>query len=109
MARQTIVQLTDDLDGSSAEESVSFALRGTEYEIDLNAKNVAALEKALEKFVVAGRRVAPARGRSTRPARTPVRASSSGVREWARANGYEVNDRGRVPAEIREAYEAAQG
>jgi Lsr2 len=116
MAKQTLTRLTDDLDGTEAVEEVIFAVRGTEYEIDLNAKNLAAFDKALEKFIKGARRVPHTR--STRAPRGSVRPRSkgsarkdnvAGIREWARAAGYEVSSRGRISATIREAYEAAQG
>jgi Lsr2 len=113
MAKETIVQLTDDLDGGEASEELTFALRGVEYEIDLSAKNVAALEKALAKFVNAGRKV----GRTTTANRkskaprgrkdTGAKQDVSAIRTWARANGYEISNRGRISASIREAYESA--
>jgi hypothetical protein len=109
MAKETFVRLTDDLDGSEAVEELTFALRGTEYEIDLNSKNVAALEKALEKFITAGRRVRPVRGTTRRSAGTTPKEDLNALRDWARANGYRVADRGRVSAEVREAYFAANG
>jgi hypothetical protein len=112
MAKTTIVHLTDDLDGNEAAEALTFGLRGVEYEIDLSAKNVAALEKALDKYIAAGRRVsrsrptpAARRGRSAGGAKQDLGA----LREWARDHGYSVSDRGRIPGEIRQAYEAAQG
>lgn len=107
MAKQTVVQLTDDLDGSVAVESVTFALRGQHFEIDLNEKHVAALERALSKYIAAGRK-------PTRPAvaRRAVRGGrrlkkAVDIREWARANGYEIAARGRVPRAVQEAYAAA--
>jgi len=111
VARQTIVQLTDDLDGTEADETVSLAFRGVNYELDLNAKNAAALEKALSKYLDVARRVS-----SARPARPRGSRRSGGnrgdakvpaIREWARENGYQVSDRGRIAAEIRAAYDAA--
>jgi hypothetical protein len=111
VARQTIVQLTDDLDGSEAEETVALGFRGVNYELDLNTKNAAALEKALSKYLDVARRVSSSRPTKTRGTR---RASSArgdakvpAIREWARENGYQVSDRGRIAAEIRSAYEAA--
>ncbi len=113
MARQTIIQLTDDLDGTEAEETVSLAFRGVNYELDLNTKNAAALEKALSKYLDVARRVSTTR--TTRP-RGGRRAGTNrsdtkvpAIREWARENGYQVSDRGRIAAVIRAAYEAATG
>lgn len=106
MAQRVHVVLEDDLDGGSANETVMFALDGANYEIDLSTKNAAKLRDALAKYVGAGRR-APARGRRA-PTRGRAGASNaSAVREWARANGYQVSDRGRVPADVKAAYEAA--
>jgi hypothetical protein len=100
----------DDIDGSDAEGTVRFALDGAEYEIDLNAKHAEALRKSLAKYIDAARRSGAAR----RPARSGRRASASGVnttevREWAKAQGYEVKDRGRVPAELVVKFRAASG
>lgn len=112
MVKETIVRLTDDLDGSEAAEEVRFAFRGVEYEIDLNAKNAAALERALEKYISAGRRVgrrtATPRGRRA-PAAGATKEDLAAIRQWGKANGYRVSDRGRVSAELRDAYDAARG
>jgi Lsr2 len=110
MAKETFTKLTDDIDGTEASEELTFALRGIEYEIDLNAKNVAALEKALDKFVKAGRKVSRTRGPRGPVRRAGGRSSKedlSAIRGWARANGYEVSNRGRISGAIREAYESA--
>ncbi len=111
MAKETIVRLVDDLDGSEAVESVSFAYKGHSYEIDLNEKNAAALEKALSKFVNAARKggsAAAPRGRSRRSARSASAAPELGaIREWATQNGFEVSTRGRIASAVVEAYEAA--
>jgi nucleoid-associated protein Lsr2 len=101
----------DDLDGSEAEGTVRFALDGTEYEIDLNAEHAQALRDALARYVSAARR---ADGRARRPAGGRRRASAGGlksteVREWAKAQGIEVKDRGRVPAELVARFKAATG
>jgi hypothetical protein len=109
MARRTQVLLTDDLDGTNIPvgkgETVTFALDGKTYEIDLTSKNGKALRKVLKPYIEAGRSVTTSRG--VRVKRTPVAADVRTIKEWARANGYEVNDRGRVPNEIRAAFEAA--
>jgi len=108
MAQRLEVQLTDDIDGteirSGKGETVSFGLDGNSYEIDLNAKNARMLRKALRPYVDAGR---PLKGSRRRPFRTEVAADTRTVREWARANGYQVRDRGRVPSEVLAAFEAA--
>jgi nucleoid-associated protein Lsr2 len=101
----------DDIDGSEAEGTVRFALDGAEYEIDLNAKHAEELRKALSRYVEAARRSS---GSARRPARTGRRTATSGlntteVREWAKAQGIEVKDRGRVPAELVVRFRAATG
>lgn len=100
--------LDDDIDGGPADETVTFGLDGATYEIDLNERNATALRDALAAYVGAGRRAGGRRAAR----RKSSGGSSSGtgtseIREWARANGYEVNERGRISAEIKEAYEKA--
>jgi hypothetical protein len=110
MAQKIQTLFIDDLDGSDAEGTVRFGLDGSEYEIDLNAKHAQQLRDALARYVGAARR---AGGGARRPAaRGGRRASASGlntteVREWARAQGIEVKDRGRVPAEVMVKFKAA--
>ncbi len=111
MAQKIQTLFIDDLDGSAAEGTVRFGLDGTEYEIDLNAKNGKELRDALARYVGAARRVG---GAARRPARGVRRGSASGlntteVREWAKAQGIEVKDRGRVPAELVVKFKAAAG
>ncbi|MGW2325578.1 histone-like nucleoid-structuring protein Lsr2 [Streptomyces sp. NPDC001700] len=111
MAQKVQVLLVDDLDGGEADETVTFALDGKSYEIDLNTVNADKLRDALEPFTKGGRRTG---GRAS-GGRGKARAASGGgqdtakIRAWAKENGYEVNDRGRVPATVREAYEKANG
>jgi hypothetical protein len=108
MSRRTIVQLEDDLSGGAADESVTFALDGKSFEIDLNEKNAESLRQALAPYIAAGRGVRGGRGGARRSA--PAQgADPATVRAWAVANGYEVSTRGRVSRELREAYEASQG
>jgi len=111
VAQKIQVLLIDDLDGGDAEGTVRFGLDGVEYEIDLSAEHAEALRRALAPFVGAARR-SPAAGR--RPARGGRRAGAGGldtteVREWARAQGIEVKDRGRLPAEVVTRFRAATG
>jgi hypothetical protein len=113
MAKQIVIQLKDDVEGGEAVESVSFALRGSEYELDLNAKNVALLEKALDKYISAGRPVVHHKSPGASVKRSKGRSNGSApsgaaaIREWALASGYEVSKRGRIPADVRAAYDAA--
>jgi hypothetical protein len=111
MARKIQTLFVDDIDGGEAEGTVRFGLDGAEYEIDLSAKNAEALRKALARYVDAARR---APGSARRPGRGGRRASASGLntteaREWAKAQGIEVKDRGRVPAELIVRFKAATG
>jgi Lsr2 len=107
----TITEFIDDLDGGKAERTVTFAVDGSSYEIDLSKKNAAAFAKALKPYVEAARKIRRS------PGKTAARGSArhrrhdgtdlAAVREWARANGHSVSDRGRIPAAILEAYAAA--
>lgn len=111
MAQKIQTLFIDDIDGTEAEGTVRFGLDGAEYEIDLNAKHADALRKALAKYIDAARR---STGTAQQQARTGRRASASGVnttevREWAKAQGIEVKDRGRVPAELVVRFRAANG
>jgi len=111
MAQKVNIVLVDDIDGSEATETVSFGLDGTSYEIDLNDANAAALRDALAAYVGHARKVGSARrGRRTSAAAAAAAAggpSAREIRDWARSNGYDVPDRGRVSAEVREAFDAA--
>lgn len=112
MAQKVMVALVDDLDGSEADESVKFALDGVAYEIDLSAKNAAKLRNSLETYVQAARRTggraARGRGRSSRSssggAASSRKPETAEIRAWAKAQGYDVSDRGRIPADVIDAY-----
>ena len=111
MAQKIQTLFIDDLDGSAAEGTVRFGLDGAEYEIDLNAGHAKELRDALARYVDAARRVG---GSARKPARGTRRGSAGGldtteVREWARAQGIEVKDRGRVPADLVVKFRAANG
>src|SRR5882757_8830596 len=98
MAQKVQVILVDDLDGGEAEESVSFSLDGVTYEIDLSSANAEALRDAIAPWVGHARRISGRAGRG-RPAgrgRAAAKADLGEVRSWARDNGYQVSDRGRV-------------
>jgi hypothetical protein len=111
MAQRVNVVLVDDIDESEAAETVSFGLDGVQYEIDLSEENAASLRDALGPYIGHARR-AGGRRRGSGPGRTAAAARASGpsaaeVRAWARENGHDVPDRGRVSAEVRQAYDAA--
>jgi hypothetical protein len=110
LAQKVNIVLLDDIDESDADETVSFALDGKEYAIDLSADNATKLREALATFVAHAR---PVSGRGRRAGGSSSRAASSSgpspaeIRSWARENGFEVPERGRVSAEVRDAYAAA--
>ena len=107
MAQKIHIVLEDDLDGSEATETVTFGLDGTTYEIDLNDKNAAKLRDALAGYVGHGRKVGSAPRRGRKAAASTGGTSAKEIRDWARSNGYDVPERGRVSADVRAAYEAA--
>ena len=110
MAKQTTVTITDDIDGSGNAKEVSFSLNGRSWVIDLNAKNRAALEKALKPYIAKAteQRGTSRRGKGVRKtSRGKSRNDLGAVREWAKANGHQVSDRGRISAAVQEAYDAA--
>ena len=116
MAQRVNVVLVDDLDGSEAAETVNFGLDGASYEIDLSADNAAKLREALAVYAGHGRRTggrrkggAQGNGAGTRSAAAGATGpSASEIRAWARENGFDVPERGRVSSEVREAFLAAQ-
>ncbi|HEY7431486.1 MAG TPA: Lsr2 family protein [Streptosporangiaceae bacterium] len=106
MAQRVTVALEDDLDGGPADETVRFGIGGSEYEIDLSAKNARAFRKQLSVFIEHARK-AGRQGR--RPARTAAsRQRSSAVRAWAKEQGIDVSERGRIPASVVEQYDASR-
>ena len=90
-----------------ADETVTFGLDGATYEIDLNERNAAALRDAMSAYVGAGRRSGGRRSTARRKSSDSGSNATSEIREWARANGYEVSERGRISAQVKEAYEKA--
>jgi hypothetical protein len=110
MAQRVNVVLVDDLDGSDAVETVSFALDGVDYEIDLSEKHAGELRNALALYIGHGRRTGGRRRKSSGGSAKSSAAggpSPSEIRTWARENGWDVPERGRVAADVREAYAAA--
>jgi hypothetical protein len=108
MAQKVEVLLIDDIDGSAAVETIAFGLDGTQYEIDLNAGHARELRELAAPYIGKARRI-------TGPGRRPARSrsvsvngvNSEKIREWAKAQGIEVKDRGRVPAGLVAQYEMA--
>jgi hypothetical protein len=114
MAQQRTVRFIDDLDGTDASGTFDFALDGRQYQIDLSDENAGKLRDALAPFIGAARK-AGGRGRARAPRQTVVaekparsnRDETAAIRQWARENGHQVNERGRIPKSVLEAYHAA--
>lgn len=115
MAQKVQVILVDDVDGGEADETVTFSLDGVNYEIDLSEGNAESLRDSLGEWIGHARRVGGrAGGRARSGGRAKASSAAAGakadlslVRSWARDNGYQVSDRGRVSSEVLAAYEAA--
>ena len=118
MARRIVHQLVDDLDGTVLEvgegETVLFSLDGVAYEIDVSEQNAAALRNALAAYIDAARPVSASRGQRSAASSAADKRRRTGqqdygpVRQWAKENGYKVSERGRIPASVLEAFEAAR-
>jgi hypothetical protein len=111
MAQKIQTLFVDDLDGSEAEGTVRFGLDGASYEIDLSAVHAGELRSMLAPYTRAGRKVT---GAGRRAPRNQGKAAANGfstneVRDWAKANGIEIKDRGRVPADVVTKFRAATG
>lgn len=104
MAQKVQITLVDDIDGSAADETVSFALDGTSYEINLSSDNADKLREALAGYVGVSRKISKS-GKAFK--KTTVGASAREVRDWAKSSGYAVPDRGRIPADVQKAFDAA--
>jgi nucleoid-associated protein Lsr2 len=107
MAQKVETLLVDDLDGSNAESTVRFGVDGADYEIDLSASHAQQLRDALAPYISAARRAGPSSRRTGHKAARPPDPTE--VREWARAQGIDVKDRGRVPAGLIAKFKAATG
>jgi hypothetical protein len=111
MAQIREVRLIDDLDGEAADETIEFGIDGKNYEIDLSKENAGKLRDALASYVAAARRSGGRRSRGSSgggaaASRRPSidREQNQAIRDWARKRGMKVSDRGRIPAEVLEAY-----
>ena len=107
MAQKVQVLLVDDIDGGAADETVTFALDGVSYEIDLTTANAAALRDAFGPWVGHARKVGGRPARAATPRSRSSRGDAQAIRDWAKAHGHKVSERGRISAEVKAAYEAA--
>jgi|SRR5947209_16276668 len=111
MAQKIITEFIDDIDGSEAERTFNFAVDGTTYEIDLSTTNIKEFHEAIAGFVESARKVkTTGSGRQTRATSSGVKAGKAqlrAIREWGRNNGFSVNDRGRISAQLQQAFDAA--
>jgi hypothetical protein len=107
MAQKVLVQLVDDLDGTSSQDvsTVLFGLDGVSYEIDLSDANAERLRDSLADYVESARRTGGRIKRGTRPAQS---GEAGQIREWALENGFELAGRGRIPSHVLDAYKEAQ-
>ena len=109
MAQRIQTLLIDDLDGGEADGTVRFGLDGAEYEIDLSAAHEDELRKALQQYLAHARRTGTTARIAARTRRGGAAVDTAKVREWAREQGIDVKDRGRVPATVVEQYQTAAG
>ncbi|ANS32069.1 lysyl tRNA synthetase-like protein [Rhodococcus opacus M213] len=112
MARKIVVERIDDIDGTPIKngegETIAFSVDGVDYEIDLKDNNAKEFHSTLTFYIEHATRVGGRKRRST-PAVEPSqgRTRAKEIREWATTEGYELSTRGRIPAQIEEAYSAA--
>jgi len=109
MAQRIQTLFIDDIDGGAADGTVRFGLDGADYEIDLSGEHSDELRKALGKYIEHSRKVGGAARRAARGGRGANGIDAAKVREWAKGNGYDIKDRGRVSADLVEKYQAASG
>jgi hypothetical protein len=107
MAQKVNIVLVDDLDGTEATETVTFGVDGSTYEIDLNDANAAALREALSGYVGHARKVTGGGRRGRKSSGSASSSNTKDVREWAKSQGMEVSERGRISADVQQAYDAA--
>ena len=109
MAQRIQTILDDDIDGGPADSTIQFSYQGTQYEIDLSKKNEEKLVRALEPFTSKARKTGGTRRSTgkTRAGKTDKNELQA-IREWARANGHQVSDRGRISQDVQDAYHASR-
>ncbi|MBL1065403.1 Lsr2 family protein [Streptomyces sp. 7-21] len=108
MAQKVVTIYTDDLTGEESTEidSHRFSLDGVEYEIDLTPESFDKLLEALGPFMDKGRKIGRRRAGAAAK-RQQSKEDTAAIRQWAKENGFQVSERGRVPSHVREAYEKA--
>ena len=104
MARKTVVEWVDDIDGTAASETVTFTIDGSRYEIDLSEKNAAKLRETMSGWIEAGRRSSHRRSRGSGGGGAKDASESTRARKWAIENGMDVGPRGRLRSEVLDAY-----
>jgi hypothetical protein len=109
MAQKVQTLFIDDIDGGEAAGTVRFALDGMEYEIDLSAKHGDEMRDALKHYIAHARKVGGGSRRATRGGRKPSVIDTGAARAWARENGLDIKERGRIPAEVVAKYRQATG
>jgi hypothetical protein len=109
MAQRIQTLFIDDIDGGAADGTVRFGLDGADYEIDLSGQHSDELRKALGKYIEHSRKIGGTARRAARGGRGANAIDAAKVREWAKGNGYDIKDRGRVSADLVEKYQAAAG
>lgn len=106
--QRTVIELVDDLDGTKAEQTVTFAIDGVEYEIDLSAENAGNLRKSLDDYVSKARKIrGRARGGQRQAPAAVTQVDNKAVRAWAKSNNIDLSSRGRIPADVIEQYRQA--
>jgi len=114
MAQKVITEFIDDIDGSAAERTFTFAVDGTNYEIDLSADNIAEFKSVIGGFIESARKIKGSKNSDGRRVRSTAAAGGrqsreqiQAVREWARQHGHTISNRGRIPASIQQAFDQA--
>lgn len=107
MAKNTIVEITDDIDGSKNAQEVTFSFQGVNYTVDLAKKNLTAFEKALQPYIDVATKVPGSRAATRRGGSAP-RQDLASIRAWAQQNGIEIAPRGRISKDVIAQYEAAK-
>ncbi|MFE9570382.1 Lsr2 family protein [Streptomyces sp. NPDC006692] len=109
MAQKIVTIYTDDLTGEESAEAATHqvVIDGVAYEVDLGPDSYDKLMEAVGPFLKVGRRIRGSRAKAASPRQAAGASDTAAIRAWAKENGHNINERGRVPADIREAYEKA--